>query len=174
MDSLSISGDARRKLVMTADTKDAKKFYSVKKHEAEENIQWELSFIDSLFMMYRLRKKIAKAKADCTAFDNIRIYSHNFGDFVFYKSMNFRSNDLESIADKKNRELNSKARKQAAEYHLEILFLQYKTLLFNCKNYFNEMINFRLYDEFIVPLFEGKTFDQYLIILMVRVSQCHT
>ena len=30
------------------------------------------------------------------------------------------------------------------------------------------MINFRLYDEFIVPLFEGKTFDQHLIILMVR------
>ena len=62
---------------MTGDTKDAKTFYSVKKHEAEENIKWELSFIDSLFMMYRLRKKIAKAKTESLAFDNIRMYSHN-------------------------------------------------------------------------------------------------
>ena len=117
MDSLSISGDARRKLILTA---DAKTFYSVKKHETEENNQWELSFVDSLFMMYRLRKKIGKAKADCM------------------------------------------------EYQLEVLFLQYNTLLFNCEKYFNEMINFRLFNEFIVPLFEGKPFDQYLIILMVR------
>ena len=31
-----------------------------------------------------------------------------------------------------------------------------------------ELINYTLYKEFITPLFEGKTFDQYLIILMVR------
>ena len=54
-------------------------------------------------MMYKLRKKIAKAKSECTAYDNIRLYSHNFGDFVFYKSMNFRSSYLESIADEKNK-----------------------------------------------------------------------
>ena len=168
MDSISISGDAKRKLVMTGETKDAKTFYTVKKHEAEQNTKLELRFVNSLFMMYRLRKKIAKAKSECTAYDNIRLYSHNFGDFVFYKSMNFRSSYLESIADEKNKELNSKARKQAAEYSLEVLYLQYNTLLINCERSFNEIINFRLFDEFIVPLFEGKTFDQYLIILMVR------
>ena len=31
-----------------------------------------------------------------------------------------------------------------------------------------ELINFRLFVDFIIPLFEGKTFDQYLNILMVR------
>ena len=31
-----------------------------------------------------------------------------------------------------------------------------------------ELINYKLYVDFIIPLFEGKTFDQYLIILMVR------
>ena len=67
-----MSGDARRKIFMTGDTKDAKTFYSVKKHEAEENIKWELSFVGSLFMMYRLRKKIMKAKAESLAFDNHR------------------------------------------------------------------------------------------------------
>ena len=96
-------------------------------------------------MMYKLRKKIAKAKAECT--HNIRIYSHNFGDFVFYRSMNFRSSYLEALAEGKNRELNSKARKVAAEYYLEVLFLQYNTLLFNCEKSFNKIINFCLLDE---------------------------
>ena len=118
--------------------------------------------------MYKLRKKIAKVKAECSAYDNIRINSHNFGDFVFYRSMNFRSTYLETLAEGKNKELNTKARKLSAEYYLEVLFLQYNMLLFNCEKSFNEIINFRLFDEFIKLLFEGKTFDQYLIILMVR------
>ena len=88
---------------MTGDTKDAKTFFSVKKRELEQNIKLELSFVDSLFIMYKLRKQIAKAKFECTAFDNIRLYSHNCGDFVFYKSMNFRSSYLEKIAEDKNR-----------------------------------------------------------------------
>ena len=82
--------------------------------------------------------------------------------------MNFRSTYLETLAEGRNRELNTKARKSAAEYYLEVLFLQYNTLLFNCEKSFNEIINFRLFDEFIRPLFEGKTYDQYLIILLVR------
>ena len=94
VDAICMSGDARKKISMTGDTKDAKNFYAAKKHEAEENIKWELSFVDSLFMMYRLRKKIMKAKAESIAFDNIRLYSHNFCDFVFYKSINFRSSYL--------------------------------------------------------------------------------
>ena len=48
------------------------------------------------------------------------------------------------------------------------MILQYNTLLFNCEKQFMELINYKLYVDFIVPLFEGKTFDQYLIILMVR------
>ena len=83
--------------------------------------------------MYKLRKRIAKAKAECTAYDNIILYSHNFGDFVFYKSMNFRSSFLESLAEEKNKEVNIKARKQAVDYYLEVLFRQYNTLLFNCE-----------------------------------------
>ena len=93
--------------------------------------------------MYKLRKRITKAKAECTAYDNIRLYSHNFGDFIFYKSMNFRSSYLESLTEDKNRELNFKARKQAAQYYLEVLFVQYHTLLFNCEKSFAAIINFR-------------------------------
>ena len=71
---------------MTGDTKDARFFYAAKTCEAEENIKWELSFVDSLFMMYRLRKQIMKAKAESIAFDNIKLYSHNFGDLCFTKA----------------------------------------------------------------------------------------
>ena len=31
-----------------------------------------------------------------------------------------------------------------------------------------ELINYNLFIDFIVPLFDGKTFDQYLIILMMH------
>ena len=61
---------------MTAGTKDAKTFYAVKKRESEQGTKLELSFVDSLFMMYTLRKNIAKAKSECAAYDNIRMYSH--------------------------------------------------------------------------------------------------
>ena len=40
LDSISASGEAKRKIFITGDTKDAETFYSVKKHEAEEIIKW--------------------------------------------------------------------------------------------------------------------------------------
>ena len=64
--------------------------------------------------------------------------------------------------------INEEAKVKAAEYFLEVMILQYNTLLFNCEKKFMELINYKLYVDFIVPLFDGKTFDQYLIILMVR------
>ena len=48
MESISTSGDARRKLMMTADTKDAKAFFSIKKRELDENTTLELSFVECL------------------------------------------------------------------------------------------------------------------------------
>jgi len=72
------------------------------------------------------------------------------------------------LASQRNEELNKEAKTKAGLYFLEVMILQYNTLLFNCEKMFMELINYTLYKEFIVPLFEGKTFDQYLIILMVR------
>ena len=43
MDSISKSEEARRKLMMTADTKDAKTFFQIKKRELDQNITMELS-----------------------------------------------------------------------------------------------------------------------------------
>ena len=82
--------------------------------------------------------------------------------------MNFRSSYLEDLAKSRNNALNVEARTKAAEYYLEVLILQYNTLLFNCEKMYMELINYNLFVDFIVPLFDGKTFDQYLIILMVR------
>ena len=44
-----MSGEARKKISMTGDTKDARNFYAAKKREAEENIKWEFSFVDSVY-----------------------------------------------------------------------------------------------------------------------------
>ena len=82
--------------------------------------------------------------------------------------MNFRSSYLENLAKERNKELNKEAKAKAAEYFLEVMILQYNTLLFNCERKYLELINYTLYNEFIIPLFEAKTFDQYLIILMLR------
>ena len=59
-------------------------------------------------------------------------------------------------------------RKTAVEYFLNVLLLQYNTLLFHCEKMFTGLINYKLFVDFIVPLFEDKTFDQNLIILIVR------
>ena len=54
MATLSNSGRAQARLVMSGDSKDSRRFFGIKKREAEEGIKWELSFVDSLFMMHRL------------------------------------------------------------------------------------------------------------------------
>ena len=82
--------------------------------------------------------------------------------------MNFRSTFLENLAAKKNKAWNIGARKKAAEYYLHTLFLPYNTLLFNCKKMCMELMNYQLYTKVVLPLFDGKTYEQYLIILMVQ------
>ena len=119
-------------------------------------------------MMHQVRRKIVKVQAEMKAYKSVKEYTHSFEDFIFYKSMNFRSSYLEELAKERNEALNKEAKTKAAEYFLEVMILQYNTLLFNCEKQYMELINFTLYKEFIAPLFEGKTFDQYLIILMVR------
>ena len=47
--------------------------------------------------------------------------------------MSFRSRYLEDLAKTRNNALNVEARAKAAEYYLEVILLQYNTLLFNCK-----------------------------------------
>ena len=153
---------------MTGDSKDGKYFFATKKMEKEKGIIHELGFVDSLFMVHQIRRKIVKVQAEMIAYNSIKQYTHNYGDFIFYKSMNFRSSYLENLAKERKEALNKEAKTKAAEYFLEVMILQYNTLLFNCERKYLELINFTLYNEFIVPLFEGKTFDQYLIILMVR------
>ena len=75
MNVISHSGDATTKLVMTGDSKDARTFFAVKKREEANDLKPELSFVDSLFMMFKLRRRIAKAKAECKPYYNIRQYS---------------------------------------------------------------------------------------------------
>ena len=118
---------------MTDNSKDARHFFAIKKKKQEADIKLELSFIDTLFMLYKLRRKIVKIQAEIKSYDSIKQYTHNYADFIFYKSMSFRSSYLEDVAKTRNNEFNVKARPQAAENYFEVLLLQYSTLLFNCE-----------------------------------------
>ena len=101
------------------------------------------------------------------AYNSVKTYIHNFGDFIFYKSMNFYSSYIKTLVKTRNDALNAEAKAKAAEYFLEVMILQFNTLLFNCEKQYLELINYKLFVDFIIPLFDGKTFAQYLIILMV-------
>jgi len=83
METLTKSGKAEAKLVMAGDSKDSRRFFSIAKKEAEEGTKWELSFVDSLFMMHRLREKIHRIQSDVKAHQNVKQYTHHFGDFIF-------------------------------------------------------------------------------------------
>ena len=119
MSILSHSGQASTKLIMTGDSKDAKHFFATKKKEQESGIIQELSFVDSLFMMYQLRRKIVKVQAEMKAYNSVKQYTHYFGDFIFSKSMNFRSSYLEGLANQRNEELNKEAKAKAGLYFLK-------------------------------------------------------
>ena len=72
MSVLSHSGKAASTLVMTGDSKDGKHFFTTKKMEQEMGILQELGFVDSLFMMHQLRRKIVKVQAEMKAYNNIK------------------------------------------------------------------------------------------------------
>ena len=74
-------------------------------------------------------------------YNNIKQYTHSFGDFIFYKSMSFRSSYLEDLAKTRHDTLNVEAKAKAVEYFLEVLVLQYNTLLFDCEKKFMELIS---------------------------------
>ena len=122
-----------------------------KKMEQESGITQELGFVDSLFMMFQLRRKIVKVQAEMKVYNSVKQYTHYFGDFIFSKSMNFRSSYLEGLANQRNEELNKEAKAKAGLYFLEVMILQYNTLLFNCEKMYMELINYTLYKEFITP-----------------------
>ena len=83
MHTLSFSGKAQARLVMSGDSKDSRCFYGIKRMEDKEGITWELSFVDSLFMMHILREKILKVQTDIKAHQGVQQYTHNFGEFIF-------------------------------------------------------------------------------------------
>ena len=73
-----------------------------------------------------------------------------------------------NMAVQRNKVLNISARKSVAEYCIEVVFLQYIALLFNYKQMNMELINFKLYSEFVHQLFEVKNMTTIFFFLMVR------
>ncbi len=68
MTKLSYSGKAAVRLTLNRDNKDSRKFFIIKKKEEEKGIKHELGFIDSLFMMFKLRGKIQRIQDEIKAY----------------------------------------------------------------------------------------------------------
>ena len=104
---------------MSGDSKDGKHFFTTKKMEQESGITQELGFVDSLFMMHQLRRKIVKVQAEIKAYNSVKQYTHSYGDFIFYKSMNFCSSYLEDLAKQRNEELNKELKPKQGNISLK-------------------------------------------------------
>ena len=75
MNKLSYSGKAAASLTLNGDNKDSRKFFIIKKKEEEKGIKHELGFIDSLFMMFKLRGKIQRIQDEIKAYKFAKQYS---------------------------------------------------------------------------------------------------
>ena len=53
-----------------------------------------------------------KLQDKCKVQDNNSAFNHNFGDYIFFKSMNFTSSFLEQAAESRNKVLISVLEKQ--------------------------------------------------------------
>ena len=69
--------------------------------------------------------------------------------------MNFKSTYPENLALKRKKKMNRTANKMATKCYLEVQILQYNALLYHAEKICMEIINFRLFNECIGPLFEG-------------------
>ena len=97
---------------MPGEAKDAKVLFAKKKREAEVNIMFQWSFVDSIFILIKLKKKkIEKAKNECRVLKNFKAYNHYFGECILYVSFSFRSSFLEKLCCENQLNKNIKARK---------------------------------------------------------------
>ena len=79
MNTLSNSGKAAARLQMTGDSKDARNLFIIKTKKQERGIIHELSFVDSLFMMYIYAMNINELMNKNINFQQIIITTQIFG-----------------------------------------------------------------------------------------------
>ena len=65
VDTLADSGDAKYKICMPSEIKDAKTFFAQKKQETEEKTVLEFSFVGSLFWMLKIKRRMDKLASPC-------------------------------------------------------------------------------------------------------------
>ena len=64
---------------------------ALKNDKSDEKDEIEVSFVDGLFEMYKLRLEIAKARADLISDSVLPGYRHKFGTFLFNAFLSFTS-----------------------------------------------------------------------------------
>ena len=122
--------------------------------ENTENI--ELGFIEKLLELWKLRKRIHEAKAEISVKGTLSRYNYRTGEAIMNKTMDYRSSFMKSLFKERCRAITKDERKRVALIMYENYICQYKALLLQCEQEFEIMINVRLYQEIIVPLFQIK------------------
>ena len=113
----------------------------------------ELGFVDKLFELWKLRKKIQEDKAEITVTGFLQRYNHEGGKAVMHKTFNFKSTYIAKVFKAKNKALTlaERTRMSLEMYNYEIAL--YKALLMQCEKEYDLMINVKLYHDLVIPHF---------------------
>ena len=116
----------------------------------------ECGFIEKLLELWKLRKRIHVAKAEIAGKGTLSRDNYRPGEAIVNKTMDYRSSFMKSLFKERCKSITQDERKRVALIMYENCICQYKALLQQCKQEFEIMINVRLYQIIIVPLFRIK------------------
>ena len=74
----------------------------------------ELSFVDAMFEMWKLRWTILRARHELIAKGVLKKYKHLDGSYIFEKSSHWRSDALENVIKEYNKERDRKIAQQGS------------------------------------------------------------
>ena len=105
----------------------------------------ELSFVDAMFEMWKLRWTILRARHELIAKGVLKKYKHLDGSYIFEKSSHWRSDALENMIKKYNEERDRKIAQEGSLLLYKSYFLQYNALLLNCEKQYLKFVNLDVY-----------------------------
>ena len=97
----------------------------LKQNNEGEEKEIEISFVDGLLKMYKLREQISKARAEIIATNMILSYNHRFGYYLFGTYLTFILSFIKSVIGPSKVELNREKKVEAATYAHQFFIMQH-------------------------------------------------
>ena len=117
--------------------------------------------------MYKLRKLIAKTKAEIVSDGMTNSYKHKFGTNLFANNTTFRSTRIEYLMLDKRLELDKQKKIEASLLIYDSLILQHAALKCILEEKYDLLMNAIIYDKFITK-FVKRRYSQYALVALVR------